>query len=77
MSTFIELVRKRFALRRELKQVEQELCEHQNAHTWVPHWEWHWAGKRCTKCDKQVHEVCHTVGCTCALPHSNAKSLLP
>lgn len=64
---YIEAMRKRSQLRRELRAVEQEICGLEERHLYVPYVEWGHSGRECSRCGQRIKERCHAVGCTCPL----------
>lgn len=70
MDPYIELIRKRNSLRRELRKTEQDICGHQTGHTMRHYVEWSNSGDECSKCGHRVAKRCHYVNCKCELSHS-------
>lgn len=66
----IELRRKRHDLRRQLAEVERELCGAETGHSFRGYCEWAHSGRECGHCGLRIKEMCHAVGCKCSFPHS-------
>ena len=62
MSSVVELLREQYRLKRRLREIDQELCDHDGGT--YERLEWTWHGKVCNKCHKVMERINHTVSVT-------------